>query len=170
MPSCLILGDSIALGVAAALQILHFGGCDVRARNGASVVSITAMARSIGYREIVVSAGSNDRLNPSRARDLIVLRGKLRGARVTWIYPRQSGPAWDVYRVARRFGDRTVDINSLGSRDGVHPRSYVAVARAIRIQTGGANFANRSGDRWARRCDKAIIVDATCAVSAEGDR
>jgi hypothetical protein len=146
--SCLILGDSIALGVAAALQILHFGGCDVRARNGASVALIAAMAPSIGYREIVVSAGSNDRLNPSRARDLIALRGKLRGAKVTWIYPRQSASAWDVYRVARRFSDRTVDISSVSSKDGVHPRDYIAAVRAIRLQGGRAN-SDSVGDQWA---------------------
>lgn len=145
MSSCLILGDSIAIGVAAALQILHFGGCDVLARNGASVGSIAAMAPSIGYRQVVVSAGSNDRLSPSRARDLVTLRRKLWGAKVTWIYPRQPTPAWDVYRVARRFGDRTVDIKSAGSRDGVHPRSDIAVARAILFQADRANFQQ---SRW----------------------
>lgn len=170
MSDCLILGDSIALGVAAALQMLHWGGCDVRARNGASVASIATMASSIGYREVVVSAGSNDRLNPSRARDLVALRRELGGAKVTWIYPRQPAPAWDVYRVARRFGDRAVDISRACSRDGVHPRDYFAVARAIRLQADGAIFDSCAGDWRAGRCKNASSGEVSCRVSAEGDR
>jgi hypothetical protein len=83
----LILGDSIALGIAAALHDLQVSGCDIRARTGASAEAITSMIPANVYGSIVVSAGSNDRLDPQRERDLERLRARLLGVKVTWIYP-----------------------------------------------------------------------------------
>jgi hypothetical protein len=148
MHACLILGDSIALG-AAALQALQIAGCDIRARTGASVEMIASMAPTGAYRLIILSAGSNDRLNPQRVRDLERLRTRLSGSEVVWIYPREPLVAWDVYHVARRRGDRTVDITKAGSKDGVHPRDYIVAARMVLAENGPRTIGNhhRSASR-----------------------
>ena len=131
MLPCLILGDSIAVGIAAALVAMHQPACEVQARSGASVRAITSMVPSIGYRVILVSAGSNDATSASLSQDLERLRARLRGARVAWIYPRSPRVAWSVFAVARRNGDQTIGIAGLRSTDGIHPIDYKAAARAI---------------------------------------
>src|SRR3546814_6775033 len=74
--SCLIIGDSIAVGIAGALGALHPHDCDVRATVGASVEAVSAMLPQRRYRSVIVAVGSNDstrelrvRLPDLRARD-----------------------------------------------------------------------------------------------------
>jgi hypothetical protein len=124
MADCLILGDSIAVGIAAALSALHPLGCDVRAKVGASTGAIAAMVPASSYRWVLISAGSNDPADSKIAARLRLLRGAIRSRQVIWIYPRALGAAWTVYRVAYQNGDRTIGLTSLGSTDGVHPSNY----------------------------------------------
>src|SRR3546814_14435315 len=58
--SCLIIGDSIAVGIAGALGALHPHDCDVRATVGASVEAVSAMLPQRRYRSVIVAVGSND--------------------------------------------------------------------------------------------------------------
>ncbi|QJU59269.1 hypothetical protein HL653_17195 [Sphingomonas sp. AP4-R1] len=131
MSSCLILGDSIALGIAAAITILWPSGCDVRARVGATTSDISALVPAKHYDLVIVSAGSNDATGPAFDRDIVRLRQRLRAGQISWIYPRSRPRAWSVYRAASRHGDRTIDLAALASRDGVHPADYPAAARVV---------------------------------------
>lgn len=131
MAGCLIIGDSIAAGIAAALSTMQLVACDVRARVGASAGAIISMVPTASYQFVIISAGSNDRGNRILAADLERLRITLRANAITWVYPRGSPEAWAVYRVARKRGDRAIGLESIGSRDGVHPRSYHAAVRLL---------------------------------------
>jgi len=131
MPSCLIIGDSIALGLAGALAFTTAGGCDVRARVGASSRTIASFAQTRAYEAVFISAGANDVGNPDLISDLQRLRKTLRARQVTWVYPRAKPAAWAVYDVARRFNDRTVSVEQFPSWDGVHPANYQALIPRI---------------------------------------
>lgn len=131
MPSCLIIGDSIALGLASALAFMNSGDCDVRARVGASSRTVASLLEAREYEVAIISAGSNDTANRDLISDLQRLRQRMRARRVTWIYPRAVTPAWAVHDVASRFNDRTVSMQKLISRDGVHPANYQALIPLI---------------------------------------
>ncbi|WP_313802648.1 hypothetical protein [Sphingobium sp.] len=124
MAFCLILGDSIALGIAAALSSASPTACDVKARVGASVEAITSMVPRTSYNVVIISAGSNDRRNGKVAEALVRLRNALKAQAVTWVYPRAAAEAWVIHRIARRRGDGAVGLFKFNSRDGVHPSRY----------------------------------------------
>jgi lysophospholipase L1-like esterase len=131
MPFCLVIGDSIAVGIAAALSAIHFGGCEVRARVGASVDAIASMAPSSSYDVAIISAGTNDTGNRNLSSDLGRLRRSLNAKSVTWIYPRAAAEAWSVYRIAQQRKDRTVGFFNLHSDDGIHPTNYAPLIRML---------------------------------------
>lgn len=128
--SCLIIGDSIAVGIAGALGALHPHDCDVRATVGASVEAVSAMLPQRRYRSVIVAVGSNDSTRELRVR-LPDLRARLGGARVTWIYPYGRSVAWEIYAVARLNGDRAFGFWNVGSSDKVHPADYRAVIKML---------------------------------------
>ncbi len=166
MSPCLIIGDSIAIGIAAALNALQPIGCDISARIGASAAAISLMVPPTTYRAIIISGGSNDRENRELDRDLERLRGRLPVATISWIYPRNPAGAWSVYRVARRHGDRSVDLTEVGSRDGVHPRDYVAAALLVL----GVRFGASHRPDMALRASGAVSVRGsgrTCLPSEQ---
>lgn len=131
MPSCLIIGDSIALGVAAALASVNGGGCDVRTQVGASSRTINSFTTAREYQAAIISAGTNDSADRELRSNLWQIRLKIRARQVTWIYPRSVSAAWAVHDVAVRFKDRTLGIQRLRSRDGVHPANYRALIPLI---------------------------------------
>ncbi|QJU59910.1 hypothetical protein HL653_21110 [Sphingomonas sp. AP4-R1] len=132
MTDCLLLGDSIALGLAAALKA---GGiaCDVAARVGARSADLSRQIAAVGSRPVVVlSAGTNDPPRADLEANLIGSRMALGRARVVWILPYRRQSAYAVTRIAFRFGDDVVDLAQLPSRDRIHPASYRALAERIR--------------------------------------
>ena len=131
--SRLIVGDCIALGIAAAINVIVPGQCDVHARIGATSVAIKALVPARRYDVAIISAGSNDTAGRALDSNLSRLRKNVNAARISWVYPRSSYRAWSVYRVALSHGDRSVDLTSLASRDGVHPEDYRAAARLILV-------------------------------------
>lgn len=135
--ACLIIGDSIAVGLAAALSASHPSFCDVRASEGARVRAIIEMIPARRYRWTIVSAGSNDQQSRVVAADLARLRRTLRTDRIIWVYPRSAPEAWAIYWLAMQKGDRTVNLNRLPSSDGVHPNNYKAALSLIWPQLDG---------------------------------
>src|SRR3546814_9279949 len=126
--SCLIIGDSIAVGIAGALGALHPHDCDVRATVGASVEAVSAMLPQRRYRSVIVAVGSNDSTRELRVR-LPDLRARLGGARVTWIYPYGRSVAWEIYAVARLNGDRAFGFWNVGSRSEEHTSELQSLMR-----------------------------------------
>lgn len=125
MIPCLILGDSIAVGIAH-----HRPDCVAEARVGRP----SAAQRLPGVRAgvVVISLGSND--GGARAATLGHLRELRRGTlavRVLWVVPASPRAAAAVRQVAAEFGDDTLDMTP--GPDGIHPTpaGYRALARAV---------------------------------------
>ena len=120
MLDCLILGDSIALGVGQARS-----GCQTVARTGITSgawLQAYLPATPVSAGHVVISLGVNDDPSMDTAGNLRRLRGALRAASVTWLLP---GLKPDVRRfvteVARQFGDRVVDTAGEAGPDRLHP-------------------------------------------------
>lgn len=120
--TCGIIGDSIALGLALAMP-----QCDSQAVIGAPSSTIREWRLPKCYDVAVISAGSNDPRNPDLARNLRAIRGRICASKVIWILPANAAARAAVTREAG--ADPTISFRA--ARDGVHPRSYSALARAV---------------------------------------
>lgn len=123
---CLIVGDSVAQGLAS-----YHSQCKAVTKVGASSARILRLPIGSGYSEVVISAGSNDPLNPKLGPNLWALRKKFPDAKVTWVAPRNSRAAQRVYETAVMFHDRVVYLGKFKSNDGIHPKDYKAVAKKV---------------------------------------
>lgn len=124
--SCLVLGDSIAQGLAP-----YRPQCNVVAKEGANSATIARMAPSHPYGVVYVSAGSNDPINPKLGVNLFAIRRKYSHSSVVWIAPRNSRAAERVYETAVYHHDRIVYLAKFKSNDGIHPKDYKAVAKKL---------------------------------------
>ena len=130
MTTCAIIGDCIAMGLA-----LLNPACDANAVVGRSAATIARQHVAGQHDWAVISAGSNlpgDRMLTAHLR---TIRGRLHATRVVWIVPRNRRAARLVRQTATGFGDATVSFSRV-ARDGVHPRSYVALSRAVHGRLG----------------------------------
>lgn len=116
MVACAIIGDSIALALAA-----HISGCVVDAKIGISSSAIIMRVQSADT--VIVSAGSNDpynkhlRGNCELIRKIAVAKG---AKKIIWVLPANgAGPV--VMAVAVTYHDPMVSF--VAGRDGVHPAS-----------------------------------------------
>lgn len=120
-PSCAIVGDSIALGIS-----MQMPACRHSAKVG--IPSDAVIARVDASVEItIVSAGSNDPLNPKLRDNLKRIRN--RAKRVIWVLPINAQARAAVTAVAAAHGDRVVSFAPAG--DHVHPQSYAALAKTV---------------------------------------
>ena len=119
-----IIGDSIAVGLGA--QFRH--GATVNAKVGISSGAIIARA-GVSARWVAISAGSNDPANKRLPANLESIRARVHAGQIIWIIPRNATAAKAVIGLAHRHGDNTVGF--LAGRDGIHPQSYVALARDV---------------------------------------
>lgn len=132
MFECLILGDSIGLGTAKAINSQYAPRCDVQAVEGATAAQILSWRRPIKiYGSCVFAIGSNDPPGAPLARTLSRTRGSICFRRVIWLLPYARGQAYTVSSVAARYGDETVDLTRFPSVDHIHPRSYSQLASAL---------------------------------------
>ena len=116
----LVLGDSIAVGTGQALHAYTV------AHKGISSCAVLKRTPRAPQDTVVISAGSND--PPGACLDTI--RERLTAMQVVWIVPQNAAAAANVRRVAAKHGDKVVTFTA--GPDGVHPRSYATVARAVR--------------------------------------
>ena len=131
IPACLIVGDSIGVGMAGALamQGIH---CEVRAQVGATskrVLDLQPVIAATGHA--VIAAGSNDPANPGLKQNLRRLRTRLAAQRVTWIAPYDARASRIVVSLALTFGDTVVPLSLYATRDRVHPASYGPLSRSL---------------------------------------
>jgi hypothetical protein len=120
--SCAIVGDSIA-----AIVGQFVGECLTDAKGG--IPSADVIARVHPVDVLVVSAGSNDPLNPQLEYNLEKIRAKASGT-VIWIKPISPKAAVAVEHVAATHHDSVVQFEP-GS-DSIHPKSYDELAMALR--------------------------------------
>jgi hypothetical protein len=121
------IGDSIAVGLSSHLQCVPF------AQVGRSSGQALALVKRINANTVVVSLGSNDPNNPRLVSNLVGIRARIEAKVVIWVIPYNSRAAASVRDVAYRFKDAVIDLRNFKTRDGVHPRSYQSVARAMPI-------------------------------------
>lgn len=130
MIDCLILGDSIAVGVSK-----NRPECDVIAKSGITSPNFVKahITKNLSADTVVISLGSNDTgVNTLQA--LTKLRKTIRAKSVYWILPARFTDARDaVEEVALKNGDTIVRIPDV-SADGIHPtsRGYKRLAEITR--------------------------------------
>lgn len=124
MFECLIIGDSIADGIAHYRQ-----ECPQITRSGVNSAmfnknfSKKVLEQSQGVSTVIISLGSNDHDGVKTYNELFVLRERMDANRVFWILPsKEMRPRQyeDVKLVALSFGDTVIEPKSV-SPDGIHP-------------------------------------------------
>ena len=138
MLSCMILGDSIAVGTAT-----FSPNCSVSAKTGISSKGwvSTYIERSFGYTDrewsndvIIISLGSNDSRWIDSEEKLRQVRVATRAQRVYWILPANKPDIQEIIKkIASEYGDEVLPIPKL-SADGVHPttQGYKELAEQIK--------------------------------------
>lgn len=126
MLDCLILGDSIAVGIGSVSS-----QCETVAKVGINsknfVVSHTYIPTA---NTTVISLGSNDG-NADYSKYLNALRDKISG-KVIWILSANNAKARNiVLHIADQYNDSVVYLSNFVSKDGVHPKSYKQVAKEV---------------------------------------
>jgi hypothetical protein len=122
--SCLILGDSIAVGLSTALK-----GCMTIAKVGMSSAWILAHAPAVSVDTAYISAGANDPGNPALASNLARIKQRVHAGRYVFIAPANSSRARAIACAAGPC------VSYVAGRDGVHPASYGALAASV-LQRG----------------------------------
>jgi lysophospholipase L1-like esterase len=120
MVDCLILGDSIAVGVAT-----YRPECQVIAK-----VGITSKAwvnknitKELSADTVIISLGSNDYKKINTLKELFTIRQVVAAKRVYWIVPAIKPEIQEMVDiVADKFEDKVIHIKKVSS-DGVHPTS-----------------------------------------------
>lgn len=118
MFDCLILGDSIAVGIAK-----HRPDCVVHAQVGINSRDWNNkfIGKNLDSNTVIISLGSNDHGNIKTLNELVELRENLKSKKVFWILPANNANTREVVRsVATKFQDTTIDIPYI-SKDNVHP-------------------------------------------------
>lgn len=137
MLDCLILGDSIAVGVGQAKP-----GCRVVAETGITserYIQTLLVARTA--RIAIISLGVNDGDGVDTVDNLLRLRHAVTARTVYWLLAGTNKRSREAARlVAMRFHDRLIDVAPLAGPDHLHPdrAGYAKLAGLAHGATGGA--------------------------------
>lgn len=118
MFECMILGDSIATGIASNRpECITYATVGVNTRKFVS----EHITGDLSAKTVVISLGTNDSRDMKTLSDLFALRQVIKADRVFWVLPAKDSPARaSVITTSDRFNDTTLTIGSL-SKDGIHP-------------------------------------------------
>ncbi len=137
MIPCLILGDSLAVGVGHARP-----ECVVVAEVGINSARYLQTLHGARHaRTVVISLGVNDSLDIETEQNLRRLRHGVSAAAVYWLLPGVHPVARDAVRdIAKEFGDKVIDVAPLTGADHVHPdrTGYAKLASLTRRGGGGS--------------------------------
>jgi lysophospholipase L1-like esterase len=132
MIECLIIGDSIAVGVASARP-----ECVTYSRVGWTsqrwVRDYLSQVENKPAEIVVISLGANDHSGVKTEEELRKIRSAIKALHVFWISPgveRKPIPQAAIERIAQEYGDTVLPRPSSMSPDGVHPtgRGYKELA------------------------------------------
>jgi len=131
---CLVIGDSIAVGVGH-----YLSECRTEARVGiTSQQFIHELLSPQNADKVVISLGVNDGGSLYTAANLQRVRETVRGRTVYWLLPAHHDHARDAIRsVAARFGDRLIDCTPQAGPDGLHPTGAGYRMLGAQIRTTG---------------------------------
>jgi lysophospholipase L1-like esterase len=137
MLECLVVGDSIAVGVSMARP-----ECVSYARGGWNSWQWNKdyLAKSVvsPAKTVIISLGANDHRGIETEAELRKMRGAIKGTRVFWIDPgasRKPIPHGAIVRIAAEYGDTILPRpKDHMSADGVHPtgRGYKLLGEQTR--------------------------------------
>lgn len=128
---CVAVGDSLALGMATAINARVRGtSCRIAARRGAPASRIARDMQVVRADVIVLSAGANDAASPSLLQDLTAIRRRAIARQIIWVMPRHPRAAAAVRATCLYHGDVSVNLARFRTGDGIHPSDYDQVARA----------------------------------------
>jgi lysophospholipase L1-like esterase len=137
MMDCLIIGDSIAVGLSNLRKdCISFSKGGITSR-GWSINHINRPSLNmIDYNTAVISLGTNDGVHIETYEFLTEIRSVISAKTVYWIMPAVNPRSQEiVFKVARQRGDRIVYIKDLSS-DGVHPSTNGYKWLAYQTQMG----------------------------------
>lgn len=121
MLECLIVGDSIAVGVSQVRTECH--SHSVSGINSANWNKKFG-AKPLDAQTVIISLGSNDYRGIETDTEIRRLRERVKANRVFWILPAiKPHIQATVRKVARDNGDTVLEIKGL-STDGVHPTGH----------------------------------------------
>jgi lysophospholipase L1-like esterase len=118
MVPCVVMGDSIAVGVAE-----YRPDCEAIAKSGInSERYIETLLQAHTAKTIVISLGVNDDATIDTLDNLREVRRQVRGRTVIWLLPGIRPRAQVAIRtVAQEFGDRLIDTKPHAGPDHLHP-------------------------------------------------
>ena len=118
MLECVIMGDSIAQGVAR----LRPQCAQITQQGVTSWTFSNQLLQTVNARQVLISLGSNDVGTPDLARHLRQVRSRITQGEVTWLLSANNASAADqVQQIARAHGDRVIQVRLVVGPDGVHP-------------------------------------------------
>ena len=152
MIPCLILGDSLAVGVGQARP-----ECIVAAEVGINSSRYLQIWRPpMQAKTVVISLGVNDSLDIETEQNLRQLRHGITAETVYWLVPGIHPTARTaVHDIARAFGDKVIDVAPLTGSDHVHPdrTGYATLASLTRHDDDGRVPRQGDGGRLSRQGD-----------------
>lgn len=138
MLECLVLGDSIASGIASVkYECVRLTEIGISSEGWYKKNHNRPFLDMETYKYIVISLGTNDQENNSYEW-LKKTRKKIKEGRVIWILPSKEvkSKQYDtVQKIANEFGDFVFDISDKVGKDKIHPptvRAYEEIAKALK--------------------------------------
>ena len=135
MLECLILGDSIGVGIG-----MNRPDCTTIAKVG--ITSDRWRKENLfkvneQFKIVVISLGTNDWKSTHTSDALVEIRKKIKANAVVWILPSITLKPTQraiVREVANEFHDKTMDISQFIGPDGIHPnwKGYQSIAQQLR--------------------------------------
>lgn len=130
-PSCFVLGDSIAQGIAS-----HLPQCRSDTKVGLNTKdALSRFSQVPAVTTAVISLGINDGAISTRS-NLAAIRNRLSAPNVIWILPSHTDKKLIVQALARAHGDTAINVDKFISADGIHPtgKGYKLIASNINIE------------------------------------
>ena len=125
LDNCVLVGDSIAVGIA------PYTKCEIQAKIGRSAQSAYANSWQLNAQTTIISLGSNDINDPNLESVLQKLRKDITSEVVIWIVPYNPKVRQIVLKVAQANKDSYVNLQPFPTADGVHPNNYRAVTDTV---------------------------------------
>ena len=139
MIECLLLGDSIAVGL-----YHHVAPCESLSKGGWNTWQWNRdyLKYDLSAKTVIISLGSNDHKHIKTQAELERLREKITAGRVFWVLPHGNLPAGglpieEVQRIIKMIaaihGDTVIPITRI-QRDNIHPswEGYKQIAKAVK--------------------------------------